>query len=205
VARTVKEFVKHNKRIVPVITLPDLASAIPLADTLSSCGFQVLEITLRTEWALAAIAQLKQERPGLLIGAGTVKNETQLLQSIDAGAEFIVSPGLDAKLVQQAQSNNVQMIPGVMTPTEIMEAENQGLETVKLFPASLAGGADFIRSMASVFPGMSFFPTGGITEDNINDYLNMPNVLCAGGTWLSPIPLLQKGDWNRIHEIALRC
>ncbi len=204
-ARIIKEFLTSSKRIVPVITLPNLDSAIPLADTLSTSGFKILEITLRTDCALAAIARLRQERPELLVGAGTVKNEAQLLQSIDAGAEFIVSPGLDAGLVRQAQQHSVQLIPGVMTPSEIMSAENLGLDTVKLFPASLAGGTDFIRSMGSVFPNMSFFPTGGITEDSINDYLNMPNVLCAGGTWLSPLQLLENGDWGKIHEIAQRC
>jgi 2-dehydro-3-deoxyphosphogluconate aldolase/(4S)-4-hydroxy-2-oxoglutarate aldolase len=204
-ANTFKELVSGCKRIVPVISLPSLESALPLADTLGSCGFTVLEITMRTDCALQAIALLRRERPDLIIGAGTVKNLSQLKQAMAAGSQFIVSPGINVEMIKHAQAENVHLVPGVMTPSEIMLAENLGLSTVKLFPASLAGGTDFIQSMSSVFPAISFFPTGGVTEDNVNEYLNLDNVLCAGGTWLTPKKLVENGDWTRIHEIAQRC
>ena len=195
----------NSKRIIPVIALPDLECALPLAEILSKERFNVLEITLRTPFGLPAIEQLRKDMPEMIIGAGTVKNINHLNDVINAGAHFAVSPGLDADMVKLAQHHKVHLIPGVMTPSEIMLAENLGLNTVKLFPAGLAGGTSFISSMASVFPQMQFFPTGGITEDNINEYLELNNVVCAGGTWLTPKSLLQKQDWSRLHEIALRC
>ncbi len=200
-----QELAQSGKPIVPVIALPSLECALPLADTLSSCGFTVLEITLRTDCALDAIKLLVDERPELVIGAGTVKTATQLEQTLDAGAQFIVSPGTDADMILHAQERNVALVPGVMTPSEIMVAENLGLDTVKLFPAALAGGTDFISAMGSVFPNIKFFPTGGVSEDNVNTYLALDNVICAGGTWLTPKRLMEKGDWSRIHEIAQRC
>lgn len=199
------DFIARHKRIVPVITLPRAELAIPLANTLKDGGFGVLEVTLRTDCAIDAIQRLRDQCPDLLIGAGTVKTTRQLELSIQAGAEFIVCPGLNAELVEQAIDSGVQIIPGVMTPSEILQAENLGLRTVKLFPASLAGGTEFIQSMRSVFPEMQFFPTGGITEDSVNEYLKLPNVLCAGGTWLTPLTLLEEERWGTIHEIAQRC
>jgi len=200
-----QELASNSKPIVPVIALPSLESALPLADTLSSCGFTMLEITLRTDCALDAIKQLRQQRPELIIGAGTVKNSQQLQQSLDVGAQFIVSPGTDPDMIQQAKAQQVALVPGVMTPSEIMQATNLGMDTVKLFPAALAGGTDFISAMAAVFQGVKFFPTGGVSEDNVNQYLTLPNVICAGGTWLTPASLVSRGDWNKIHEIAQRC
>lgn len=200
-----RQLLGDSKRIIPVITLPDTDMALPLADTLSSSGFNVLEITLRTQYGLNAIELLRNQRPEMTIGAGTVKNQKQLTDVINAGAQFAVSPGLDENMIQNALAHDVQMIPGVMTPSEIMQAENMGLKTVKLFPATLAGGTDFIQAMSSVFPEMGFFPTGGIREDSVNDFLELDNVICAGGTWLTPMSLLLKNDWAKIHEIALRC
>ena len=200
-----KHLIGNNKRIIPVISLPTLEAALPLADALASTGLKVLEITLRTEHGLAAIATLRQQRPELIVGAGTVKNTAQLQQCIDAGAQFAVSPGIDRDMVETSLAQQVTMIPGTMTPSEMMLAENLGLKTVKLFPASQAGGADFIRSMASIFPCLEFFPTGGITEDSVNDYLELDNVVCAGGTWLTPSTLVKNQAWAKIHEIAQRC
>lgn len=200
-----QELASAGKSIVPVIALPSLDCAQPLADTLSSCGFHVLEITLRTDCALEAIKLLSDTRPNLVIGAGTVKNSGQLTQAIAAGAQFVVSPGTDAVMIEQANNQGVALVPGVMTPSEIMIAENHGLDTVKLFPAALAGGTDFISAMSAIFPTIKFFPTGGVSEDNVNQYLSLPNVVCAGGTWLTPKSLMEKGHWDKIHEIAQRC
>ena len=200
-----QELAKAGKPIVPVIALPSLDCALPLADTLSSCGFKVLEITLRTDCGLEAIKLLRDSRPELVVGAGTVKNSRQLTQVVAAGAQFVVSPGTDAVMIDQANNHGVALVPGVMTPSEIMTAENHGLDTVKLFPAALAGGTEFISSMNAIFPGLKFFPTGGVSEDNVNQYLALQNVICAGGTWLTPKSLMEKGHWDKIHEIAQRC
>lgn len=201
----IQTLLKDSKPIVPVIALPNLDCALPLADTLAECGFKVLEITLRTECALEAIKLLRDNRPDLRVGAGTVKSVSQLDQAIAAGSQFIVSPGTHADMIQKAQSQRIPLIPGVMTPSEIMTAENLGLSTVKLFPASLAGGVDFLKAMASVFANMSFFPTGGISEDTVDEFLSLTNVVCVGGSWLSPKELMLQGQWDRIREIAQRC
>ena len=198
-------FDAHNKRIVPVITLSNPANALVLADTLSECGFTVLELTLRTPGALEAIKLLRQHRPQLYVGAGTVKTPHQLQACLDAQAQFIVSPGINVDIIAKCQAHQVPIIPGVMTPSDIMQAENCGLNVVKLFPAEHAGGTDFIKAISPVFPNMRFFPTGGISEDNVNRYLHMEQVLCVGGSWLTPVSLQDAEDWTHIHTIAQRC
>lgn len=198
-------FFRDNKRIVPVIALPDLDAALPLADTLAACGFTVLEITLRTSYGIDAIRTLREQRPQLIVGAGTVKNVLQQRKALDVGAQFIVSPGLDMAMIELAHHRNIPLVPGIMTASELMTAENAGLPVVKLFPASLAGGTDFIDAMSPVFPQMKFFPTGGISEENVGDYLARSNVVCAGGSWLTPAKLLQQHDWVKLHSIASRC
>ncbi len=194
-----------SKKIVPVIALPELDMALPLADTLYACGFKVLEITLRTPCALEAIKTIAQLRPDIVVGAGTVKNALQMEWALEAGAAFIVSPGFDLEMVNQAKVRELPVIPGIMTATELMEAENAGLSVVKLFPATLAGGTDFIDAMKPVFPDIKFFPTGGITEETVGTFLARENVLCVGGSWLTPSRLMQQRDWPRIHEVASRC
>lgn len=201
---SIAPFFVHTKKIVPVIALPALDMALPLADTLAACGFSVLEITLRTDCALDAIRQIARERPGIKVGAGTVKNVTQMQAAEDAGAQFIVSPGLDLAMVNKARSARLPLVPGIMTATELMQAENEGLPVVKLFPATLAGGTDFIDAMKPVFPGMLFFPTGGINEESAAEFLMRDNVLCIGGSWLTPTRLMQQRDWPKIHEVASR-
>ena len=203
--KSIAPFFTDNKKIVPVIALPELDMALPLADALASCGFSVLEITLRTACGLAAIRLLAKERPDIIIGAGTVKNANQLQAAADAGAQFIVSPGLDLGMVNSARSRNIPLVPGIMTATELMQAENENIPVVKLFPASLAGGTEFLDAMKPVFPGMQFFPTGGITETTAGDFLARNNVLCVGGSWLTPAKLLQQRDWQAIRDIASRC
>lgn len=200
-----QQFLQRSKKVVPVIALPSLEVALPLVDALAAGGVTVVEITLRTDCALDAIALLTRERPQLVVGAGTVKNAQQLQAVLSAGARFIVCPGLDLRLVEAAQKASVPILPGIMTPTELMQAENAGLDTVKLFPATLAGGVEFISAMQAVFPAMKFFPTGGIGETTLQDFLNCGNVVCVGGSWLTPAKLLQQQDWIKIREIAARC
>ena len=199
------DLLNQSKRIVPVVNVPELEMAIPLVDTLASCGFHLIEITLRTPCAMAAIAKISEERPDIIVGAGTVKTCAQLETAVKAGATFIVSPGLDLGMVNEARHQEVPIVPGVMTATELMQAENAGLQLVKLFPAVLAGGGDFINAMHPVFPGMKFFPTGGVTEETLNEFLACENVLCVGGSWLTPLRILQQRDWSKLHEIASRC
>ena len=200
-----QQFLQHSKKVVPVISLPSLDMALPLMDALAAGGITVVEITLRTDCALDAITLLTRERPQLVVGAGTVKNAQQLQAVLSAGARFIVCPGLDLRLVEAAQKASVPILPGIMTPTELMLAENAGLDTVKLFPATLAGGVEFISAMQAVFPAMKFFPTGGIGEATLQDFLNCGNVVCVGGSWLTPAKLLQQQDWTKIRELAARC
>ncbi len=202
---SIKPFFTDNKKIVPVISINDAKNALPLADTLAECGFTVLEITLRTPCAIDAIAEIHKHRPNITVGAGTVKNTLQLQTSIDAGAQFIVCPGIDAVIIEKSIAQAVPIVPGIMTPSELMLAENCGLDVVKLFPAGLAGGKDFIRSIHPVFPDLQFFPTGGITEDTVHEYLSLDAVVCAGGTWLTPASLVDAQDWAHIHAIAQRC
>lgn len=203
--QSIDAFFRDNKRIVPVIAIPELEVALPLADTLASCGFTVLEITLRTPCGIDAIRTLREHRPQLIIGAGTVKNAMQQREVLDSGAQFVVSPGLDMAMIELAHHRDIPLVPGIMTATELMTAENAGLPVAKLFPAGLAGGTDFIDAMGPVFPQMAFFPTGGISEENVGDYLSRPNVVCAGGSWLTPAKLLQQRDWAKLHSIASRC
>src|SRR5690606_11661726 len=145
--KSIKSFFTSNKKIVPVIALPELDMALPLADALSSCGFTVLEITLRTPCALDAIRLIARERPDVTVGAGTVKNMHQFQEAVDAGAGFIVSPGFAPAMVTQARQASLPLVPGIMTASELMQAENLGIPVVKLFPATLAGGTDFIDAM----------------------------------------------------------
>ena len=202
---SIQTFLNDSKKIVPVIALPELDMALPLADTLMSCGFKVLEITLRTPCALEAIKTIATQRPDIVVGAGTIKNQQQLELALNAGASFIVSPGLDINMVKTAKIREVPIVPGIMTATELMLAENEGLPVVKLFPATLAGGTDFLDAMRPVFPEMKFFPTGGISEETVGSFLTRDNVVCVGGSWLTPGKLLQQRDWSRIHEVASRC
>lgn len=203
--KSIAAFFTTNKKIVPVIALPELDMALPLADALSSCGFTVLEITLRTPCALDAIRLITRERPDIHVGAGTVKNVRQFQEAADAGAGFMVSPGFDIDMVTAARQAGLPLVPGIMTASELMQAENQGIPVVKLFPAALAGGIDFIDAMKPVFPQMQFFPTGGINEESAADYLARENVICIGGSWITPSRLMQQRDWHRIHEVASRC
>lgn len=193
---------QQGKRVVPVITLPDVESALPMATALDQGGLSVLEITLRTPAGLGAIATLRQQRPDLLVGAGTVRSLVELEQAIAAGAQFIVSPGMSTEMVKAADKLQVPIIPGVMTPSEIMQARTLGLSLIKLFPATQAGGVSFLQAMAAVFPDMVFFPTGGVRPETAPEFLSLPNVICVGGTWLTPATAVKNGDWAELTRLA---
>ena len=195
----------QSKPIMPVVVLSDEKLSLPLVDSLLDSGFKAVEITLRTECALKSIEIIAAKRPEMMVGAGTVLSKTQLMSCHSAGASFFVSPGATDALLECAKSEGLALIPGVASPSEVMKAHEKGFTVQKLFPAKLAGGIDFLKTVATIFPDVAFFPTGGITEDDVNDYLALPNVVCVGGSWLAPARLMETGNWTKIREILARC
>ncbi|MCL2003839.1 MAG: bifunctional 4-hydroxy-2-oxoglutarate aldolase/2-dehydro-3-deoxy-phosphogluconate aldolase [Oscillospiraceae bacterium] len=188
--------------IVPVIKLSDAAKAPPLAKALLAGGVDVIEITFRTAAAPDAIAAIAKEVPGMTVGAGTVLTLSQLRAAKDAGAAFIVSPGLDADIVRAALADGLDVIPGAVTPTEIGQALSLGLTAVKFFPAQIYGGAAAVKALAAPFAGMKFVPTGGIDQGNAPDYWKLPQVLAVGGTWMAPERLIDAGDFGAVERLA---
>ncbi|MCP1661076.1 bifunctional 4-hydroxy-2-oxoglutarate aldolase/2-dehydro-3-deoxy-phosphogluconate aldolase [Neisseria perflava] len=191
-------------RVVPVIAIDDISTAVDLARALVEGGIPTLEITLRTEHGLEAIRQVKREVKGAIVGAGTVINGEQLSQVIDAGAEFAISPGFNINLAKaaQAQANNIRMIPGIATPGELMLALEHGLDTLKLFPAEVVGGKAMLKALYGSFSEVRFCPTGGISAATAPEYLALPNVLCVGGSWLTPKQAVANKDWAAITQLA---
>ncbi|MBU0936381.1 MAG: bifunctional 4-hydroxy-2-oxoglutarate aldolase/2-dehydro-3-deoxy-phosphogluconate aldolase [Spirochaetes bacterium] len=188
-------------RLVPVLAIDKLETVPQLMEALQTGGLSVLEITLRTEAALAAI-QAAAQLPGLTIGAGTVCSRDQAAAAIDAGARFIVAPGFDAATVRYCQDRSVPIIPGCVTPTEIMAAMNAGLNVVKFFPASVYGGKAALEALGGPFPGLHFVPTGGIDLNNLAEYLSLPNVLACGGSWMARRQDVAAGDFAVIRRLA---
>lgn len=187
---------------MPVIALERLDQALPLAEALLEGGLSSLEITLRTPVALEAIRLIARQFPGAYVGAGTVTTPEALRQVVDAGAAFAVSPGLSAALIDAAEDCPIPLLPGVMTPTEVMHAVDAGFRFLKLFPAEQAGGVAMLKALAGPFKDLRFCPTGGITPTSAADYLARSNVICVGGSWLTPKASLDAGDWKVIIELA---
>ena len=185
------EFIENLKavRVVPVIVIKDLGHAVPLAKALVEGGLNVLEITLRSPVALEAIRTISGEVEGAIVGAGTVINAEQFVDAADAGAKFVVSPGLTEEVVRASRDHLLPLLPGVVTASEIMHGISQGLKTFKFFPAENVGGAPAIKALGGPFPQVSFCPTGGISAKNLQTYLSLPNVICAGGSWMVPSDL----------------
>lgn len=170
--------------IIPVIKLNRVEDALPLAHALLAGGIPVAEVTFRTEAAAEGIATLRREVPQMLVGAGTVLSTEQATAAIDAGAQFVVSPGSNGKIIDRVLAAGVAMIPGVATPTEIEAAMERGLSVVKFFPAEALGGVTMLKALAGPYPQMKFVPTGGISASNMKDYLQQKNVLAVGGSWM---------------------
>ena len=191
-------------RVVPVVRLPDPGLAVPLARTLVDAGLPVIEITFRAAGAAAAIRAVRQEVPAMLVGAGTVLSVEQADQAIAAGASFVVAPGTNPKVIARVLGAGLAMIPGVATPSEIEANLERGLDVMKLFPAEAVGGVAFLRAVRGPYPGVSFVPTGGVSESNLASYLAEPNVLACGGTWIAPSAVLEAGDLAAIAELARR-
>lgn len=175
--------VMREAPVIPVLVLDGSLDPVELAETLVAAGLPVLEVTLRTPVALEAIRAMSQV-PGAIVGAGTVLNEAQLAQALDAGARFIVSPGLTNPLALAARDTAVPFLPGVATAADIMRGLDLGLDRFKFFPAESSGGIAALKALSGPFGGLRFCPTGGITPDNVPDWLALDAVLCVGGSWL---------------------
>ena len=188
--------------VMPVMVINNLEQAVPLAQALVSGGLKVLEITLRTPVALDAIRRIKAEVPGAIVGAGTIINVQTLHQAIDAGAEFIVSPGVTDKLLDAALATDVPLLPGVATSSEVMRLLERGITAMKFFPAEAAGGIPMLKSFAGPLPQVTFCPTGGVNPNNAPAYLALSNVACVGGSWMAPAELVDAGNWDEITRRA---
>ena len=189
--------------VIPVIVIQRLEDAVPLAQALVAGGVRVLEVTLRTKAALAAMRRMRDEVPGAIVGAGTLRTRAHVEAAIDAGAQFGVSPGFTPELGAAARAANLTLIPGVATPSEAMRAQDEGFTIQKLFPAEAVGGVKLLKSLASPFSDLRFCPTGGIDIKKAPEYLALPNVLAVGGSWLTPDDAIAKRDWDRITQLAL--
>lgn len=188
--------------VIPVLKIENAADAVPLARALAKGGLKVIEITLRTSEALEAIRRAASEVEEAVVGAGTILSATQFDQAAKAGSRFIVSPGITREVLSAADGSEVPLLPGAITPSEIMTAHEAGLDFLKFFPAEQAGGAAFLKSLASPFAGIRFCPTGGIGVKNAGDYLSLPNVICVGGSWVAPDDLVKAGKWDEIEALA---
>ena len=190
--------------IIPVIVIEDEAKAVPLARALVDGGLPVLEVTFRTKAAAGAIAKIRAEVPGAVVGAGTLLTKEQVKAAKEAGAVFGVAPGFDPAIVAYAQEIGLPMVPGIATASELSQALSAGVPMVKFFPAEAAGGAKMIKNLLGAFrfTGVKFMPTGGITAANVRDYLAVPEVIACGGTWIVPKDALANDDWDRIRALA---
>lgn len=191
-----------RSRVVPVVVLQDAAHAVPLAQALLAGGIDVIEITLRTPCALEAIAAVAREVPDMQVGAGTLLGADDVRRAQDAGARFGLSPGHSPALLRAVAEAGLPFVPGVMTPGEVMAAREAGYRLMKLFPATVAGGLDMLKALASPFGDVRFCPTGGVSLDNLGGFLKQPNVALVGGSWLAPAAALQAGDWAQITTLA---
>lgn len=188
-------------RLVPVVVLDEAKDANALASALVKGGLPVAEITFRTSAALESIRTIAK-RGDVLVGAGTVTTPEQVVAAVEAGAQFIVSPGFSRIVVERAQALGVFVLPGVVTATEIMAAMEAGLSAVKFFPAGTSGGAPAIKALAAPFTGMTFVPTGGVGPENLHDYLKLPCVSAVGGSWMVPRDAIAAGDFARITSLC---
>lgn len=190
--------------IVPVVVIENIKDAVPLAQSLIEGGIPIIEVTLRSSCALEAIELIAKNVPKMRVGAGTILNPTQLEQAQNRGAEFLISPGLTIKLLEHAKKKDMPLIPGVSSSSEVMQALELGYNALKFFPAEYCGGVKLLNAFNGPFKGVKFCPTGGISADNMRSYLALENVVCVGGSWLTPKDLIQNKEWDKITEICKR-
>jgi 2-dehydro-3-deoxyphosphogluconate aldolase/(4S)-4-hydroxy-2-oxoglutarate aldolase len=189
--------------VIPVLTIENRESAVPLARALVKGGLSVLEITLRTDAALGALEAIAAEVPEAVVGAGTVLTATQLEQVQRAGARFAVSPGCTPALASAARSVGLPFLPGVQTVSEAMALAEQGFRLLKFFPADSAGGIAWLKAVAAPLAGLGFCPTGGVTAEGAPAYLALANVVCVGGSWVTPRAAVASGDWATVERLAV--
>lgn len=189
--------------VIPVIAIDNPEHAVPLAKALVAGGIRVLEVTLRTAHGLSAIRAIAQQVPEAIIGVGTLTSAEEFSAARDAGAVFGVSPGLTPALIAAARASGLPLLPGVMTPSEVMLAREAGFRQLKLFPAVPAGGVGMLNAIAGPLSDVTFCPTGGVTLENAPQFLACKNVACVGGSWLTPKAAMQSGDWAHITALAL--
>jgi len=188
--------------VVPVLIVDDAKTAVPLARALVAGGLKAIEITLRTEAALEAVRLVAEEVEGAVVGAGTILNAAHYAAAVEAGSQFIVSPGTTQELLDVARQSDIPLLPGAATASEVMALREEGYKVLKFFPAEQAGGAAYLKALSSPLAGTLFCPTGGISLKNAMDYLSLPNVVCVGGSWVAPKELVSAGDWAGITKLA---
>ena len=196
--------VMQDAPVIPVIVLSDVQQAVQLARALVAGGIRMLEVTLRTPQALACIEAIARDVPEAVVGAGTVRSTADAQACALAGARFIVSPGYTSALGQACRDVHLPLLPGVATGSEIMMAQADGLTDLKFFPAMQAGGPAMLKAWAGPFGDVRFCPTGGVTAANAMDFLALPNVVCVGGSWLTPPDVLARGNWAQVTALAFQ-
>lgn len=189
-------------KLVPVIKINHIKNAIPLAKCLKNVGINVIEITFRTDLAADAIKLITEELPDMIVLAGTVLDVETAKKAKDSGAYAIVSPGINLETINWCKNNNIDIIPGIATPTELEIALRESMSIVKVFPAESLGGARYIKSLSEVYDGVEFMPTGGINSENINQYLDLDKVICCGGSWVIAMKYLEKENYLEFEKYA---
>ncbi len=188
--------------VIPVVVVHDAGDAVPIAKALVDGGLPIIELTLRTPAALAAIERIANEVPEIIVGAGTIVETGQPKHALAAGAKFLVSPGSTPTLRAAMRDTGLPHLPGVATVSEVLALLEDGYTDMKFFPAEAAGGAAYLRAIHSPVPAARFCPTGGITPTNAAEYLKLPNVGCVGGSWLTPADAVERRDWAHISDLA---
>ena len=192
----------YDAGIVPVVVLNNVEDAVPLAGALLRGGIRFMEITFRTECAAECISVISKDVPEVIVGAGTVLNVEQAKLAVKSGAKFIVSPGIDEETVRWALDNDIPVIPGAVTPTEIMKAISLGLKVVKFFPADVYGGIKAVKALSAPFGQVKFLPTGGVSADNLKEFIANGSVCAVGGSWVCKKDDVLNHDWDKITALA---
>ena len=192
-----------NSIVVPVVVLEKVEDAVPTAKAMAAGGVDTMEITFRTACAPQCIQAVAENCPDVLVGAGTIVNLEQCKLAVEMGAKFIVSPGFDEEVVRWCVEQGIAVCPGCVTPTEIMAAMKCGLKMVKFFPANVYGGLKALKSLAGPFVGMKFLPTGGVSNDNIKEFIDTPFIHAVGGSWVCPKADIAAGNWEKITNLCI--
>lgn len=192
----------HKFPVIPVIVLDDAEDAVPLAEALLTGGLNIIEVTFRTAAAAESIERIANAFPEMMVGAGTVVTQEQAQRAIDAGSKFGLAPGTDPETIAFFKEKGIPFIPGIMTPSDIQAAVKAGCTSLKFFPAGAAGGPKLLKAMAAPYAniGVKFCPTGGVSLDNMNDYLSLPEVFAIGGSWLATRAQIQAKDWSAVTQ-----